>query len=261
MNSHYTYNSFLFIAIVFTSTTFAAKSFALAPETSFSFLSKVSPLAMRMTEKKLIKKGDRVLSLACGQAFDEEYFALLGASVLAVDNNEMKLSKARQRKSRSIDLNLINREITKEFDFEPLSFDVVYIRLGIHYFGHKDQLNLLNKIHRVLKPGGIVVIQGKSEKDFYFKHAQTELHKDGLFLIGLHGYLRSFFTEQSLITLFRETNFIPVSFTEEQRTLYDDQHTSSLITAIGKKEERIYPPRPVRLIKEETSPKAVDISL
>ncbi len=98
-----------------------------------------------------ILRGKVVLDLACGDGADMTHYESLGATVYGIDASEELIAKAKAR--------LPNADIrVGEFEklpFKDGSFDVVLSKYAIQTALHIAPC--LDEIHRVLKPGGVLV--------------------------------------------------------------------------------------------------------
>ena len=98
--------------------------------------------------------GKAVLDLGCGYGWHALYAAEQGAaSVMASDISEKMLAVAREKNAhRAI---TYRREAFEDADYASGSFDVVLCSLMLHYLS--DYNDFVEKVHRWLKPGGILV--------------------------------------------------------------------------------------------------------
>ncbi len=96
--------------------------------------------------------GDRVLDLAAGTGTSSEPFADAGIDVVAGDISEGMLAVGRERRP---DIQFVYAD-AMDLPFEDASFDVVTISYGLRNV--QDTAKALSEMHRVLKPGGRLVI-------------------------------------------------------------------------------------------------------
>ena len=98
--------------------------------------------------------GKAVLDLGCGYGWHALYAAEQGAaSVMASDISEKMLAVAREKNAHRVIT--YRREAFEDADYAPGSFDVVLCSLMLHYLS--DYNDFVEKVHRWLKPGGILV--------------------------------------------------------------------------------------------------------
>lgn len=102
-------------------------------------------------EESLDLSGKKVLEIGCGTGLNTEYLAHNAANVVAVDFSEKMLQKARQRLETG-KVDFIKADITKPWDFECTSFDLVIANLVLE---HVEQLShVFEETYRVLNPNG-----------------------------------------------------------------------------------------------------------
>lgn len=119
------------------------KSFegATAPENRFIY-NKILPI-----------KGKRILDLGCGLGESSVYFALQGASCVAVDCSPGMVASTRKLAKRyGVDIETHVMDV-QELKFSKDSFDVVYAANLLH---HVKTMETLRGMHRMVKPGGVV---------------------------------------------------------------------------------------------------------
>lgn len=100
--------------------------------------------------------GKKVLEIGCGLGTDLLQFARGGALVTGVDltPNSIELVKKRfGMENLSVDARVADAE---DLPFEDDSFDVVYSFGVLHHT--PDTQKAINEVHRVLKPGGKIII-------------------------------------------------------------------------------------------------------
>jgi ubiquinone/menaquinone biosynthesis C-methylase UbiE len=99
-------------------------------------------------------RGKRILDLGCGAGEAAVWFAKQGASVVASDLSPGFLDLVRrvaELHKVSVETHLADAD---RLDLEPESFDVVYAGNLLH---HVEIDATLDRIYRVLKPGGLLV--------------------------------------------------------------------------------------------------------
>lgn len=123
-------------------------------------------------EAAAIHPEDRVVDVGCGTGF-----LLLGAArrasqVVGVDVTPAMLAEAKRRVDEAGLTNVTLREATAEaLPFADLRFDVALTRLTLHHLG--DPGRVLSEIHRVLRPGGRLVLCDITAAD---DPAKADLH-------------------------------------------------------------------------------------
>ncbi len=101
-------------------------------------------------------RNKKLLEVGCGVGIDLVRFARGGAIVTGIDLAEVSIELAR----KNFELNGLEGELLvgngEALEFEDNSFDVVYAH-GVLQYTANPQL-MINEIHRVVKPGGEVII-------------------------------------------------------------------------------------------------------
>jgi ubiquinone/menaquinone biosynthesis C-methylase UbiE len=113
-----------------------------------------------------VKRGERVLDIGCGNARDIARIAACGGHVIGVDISEGMVAAARQEVER-----MGGNEITLQvgdatrLDFPDASFDKVLCSEVIEHI--PDAPQALREMHRVLKPGGTLVLSTPNKGSWY----------------------------------------------------------------------------------------------
>ncbi len=100
--------------------------------------------------------GKSLLEVGCGVGIDLTRFARAGAIVTGIDLSPIAIGLARkniEQKGLEADLLVMNGEA---MEFPDNSFDVVYAHGVLQYTA--DAKRMIGEIHRVLKPGGEVIV-------------------------------------------------------------------------------------------------------
>ena len=115
-----------------------------------------APLARRMVSLAGLHPGDRVLDVGTGTgivALEAVARVLPGGSVLGIDLSEGMLETARSRAVAGVEFRRMDAEA---LELEDGSFDVVLSLFALLHF--PDPLRALREMHRVLRPGGRLVL-------------------------------------------------------------------------------------------------------
>lgn len=118
-------------------------------------------------KEKLFPRESVICDLAGSIGADAIYFLKHKHKVILCDVSDVALKIAQQKAlSQGFDLQ------TQQFDLEegkiPLadnSVDIVYARLGLHYFTIEKTSQILHEVYRILKLGGQAFITIKSPDD------------------------------------------------------------------------------------------------
>ena len=100
-----------------------------------------------------LNKG-HALDLGCGIGQFTDYWINNGFQVTSADISVNALNALKERTPTATTVEL---DMSKPLPFEDGTFDVVFANLSIHYFDEETTLALSKEIHRVLKPGGLII--------------------------------------------------------------------------------------------------------
>ena len=124
-----------------------------------------------------VRQGDRVLDIGCGTGLLAlKFLKATECSITAVDNSKEMLAIF-QDKIKKLDLG--KQIVCKVMDadsikFPPSTFDIAASTVTLHHL--KEKLNPLRKIHRILKPGGRLII-GDIDMDTTGRHTDINRFK------------------------------------------------------------------------------------
>jgi ubiquinone/menaquinone biosynthesis C-methylase UbiE len=116
-------------------------------------------------------EGKRILEVGCGVGIDLIRFAAGGADVTGIDLAEQSIDLARKNfKHHSLEgqLEVGNGE---SLDFKDNEFDMVYAHGVIQYTANARKM--VNELHRVVKPGGQVIMMVYNRKSWLNFLSQT----------------------------------------------------------------------------------------
>ena len=100
-------------------------------------------------------KGQRVLDAGCGPGFYAEQLVAMGADLVAFDQGPEMVRLARERVGEKATFRV--HDLDDPLDWlEDESFDAALMALVIHHVD--DRIAALREIHRVLRPGGRLVL-------------------------------------------------------------------------------------------------------
>jgi len=132
-------------------------------------------------------KGKKLLDLGCGVGVDLVRFAQEGVESTGVDISERAIGLARKNfeyQMLSADLRVMDGE---HLDYEDNTFDAVYAHGILPYT--MDAQRLVNEIHRILKPGGEVIIQAYHRNSWMYllrKLMKVRLEHEGAPVFRVH---------------------------------------------------------------------------
>jgi ubiquinone/menaquinone biosynthesis C-methylase UbiE len=111
-------------------------------------------------------KAMRFLDVGCGTGRGTIMLGQKGYSVIGIDYTKEMLQLAQEKKKDlKLDNILFKQGNAKELPFKDNSFDCVVSFNFIHMFGIEPQKNIINEMWRVLRHGGVLII----EFDSYYK--------------------------------------------------------------------------------------------
>jgi tellurite methyltransferase len=157
-----------------------AREYARTPE---RYVFGTAPSDFALEVARLIRPGDYVLDLGCGEGRDSVFFAGLGASVTGVDVSAEGLAKARRlARARGVRVSWWRGSITGALP--PGPFDLIYSCGSIHYVPRADRGALFARLKTATRRDGHqahlvftndLVHEEKGEVVEYF--TAGELHK------------------------------------------------------------------------------------
>jgi 2-polyprenyl-3-methyl-5-hydroxy-6-metoxy-1,4-benzoquinol methylase len=120
-----------------------------------------------------------IIETGSGTALDSIELARRGASVIAVDLSEYAIHLARQKAgSTGADLTFVKADLL-ELPFDSHSIDVVFHSGVLEHF--KDPEVVLQEQHRVLKKGGILLVDVPQKYNLYTIHKARQMVKGSWF--------------------------------------------------------------------------------
>ena len=90
--------------------------------------------------------GSKILEISCGNGVDSLYLKNIGYDVVCTELNDDYVNNA-----KDLGLNCIKHNTLNKFPFKDKEFDLVYCRLGLHYFSEEELNNILKDINRITK--------------------------------------------------------------------------------------------------------------
>ena len=142
---------------------------------------------------------DPLLELGCGPGDDTHYLSSRGYSVIATDRSKSRLAicavKAPGATRKRVDLE-------EPLPFEDASFSNVLASLCLHYFEEQKTIDIVNEIHRCMKPGGHLIARFNSTNDTNF--GAVGFPEIGRNFYRVHGNPKRFFDADALTTLFAD---------------------------------------------------------
>ncbi|WP_431110403.1 methyltransferase domain-containing protein [Variovorax paradoxus] len=106
-----------------------------------------------------------VLELGCGTGRDSAVLVNAGLRVVGIELSAESVAAARTRVSHGGEFHC--RDFREPFPVADGSGGVVLASLSLHYFAWDETLALARRIHRVLRPGGVLLCRLNSVNDFH----------------------------------------------------------------------------------------------
>jgi len=162
----------------------------------------VSLSARRLVEEIKIPVGAKVLDVGSWMGHDALYFAEKGLNVTAIDVIQEpldRLKKIADEKGLASRIEVRVHDLNEALPFSSNSFDVIYAHLSMHYLGDETLKKRVREMHEMLKPGGKLVIVGRSTEDKKFISAAR---REGSFIIDSEGKRQRFFDEINMKSIF-----------------------------------------------------------
>lgn len=107
-----------------------------------------------------LQEGMRVLDVAAGTGRTAVPLAELGVTVMAMDLTWAMIARMRSKAQQTAWQNLhIQQANARRLPFPDHTFDAVLSLRFFHLFPVRDQMALLHEMHRVVKPGGMVLVE------------------------------------------------------------------------------------------------------
>ncbi|GEM_PF-2256703 len=102
-------------------------------------------------------KGARALDIGCGEGYTSVYLAVNGAEVHGIDKRSGAIDRANElaRSHGVSDHCSFRTGLVESIDAPDNSFDIVHSQGVLQY---TDRARVIEEIHRVLKPGGLLIL-------------------------------------------------------------------------------------------------------
>lgn len=100
----------------------------------------------------------KILEISCGNGSDALYLKKLGYDVTCTESNIDYVNNA-----KSLGLNCIQHHTENKFPFKNDEFDLIYCRLGLHYFDRTELYFIFNELYRMTKSKLLITV--KIEED------------------------------------------------------------------------------------------------
>ena len=140
---------------------------------------------------KFFNKESKILELGCGLGNNAKFLAEHGIYEVATDLSEIAVNYVKTQIPQT-EVQIL--DLTKPFQFEDNSFDIVIADLCLHYFSSDMTIKIMNEIKRVLKNGGRLFARVNSTKDLNHGAGQGKKLEENYYFV--EGYNKRFFDER-----------------------------------------------------------------
>lgn len=127
-----------------------AREYARTPE---RYVFGTAPSDFALEVARLIRPGDYVLDLGCGEGRDSVFFAGLGGVVTGIDLSLEGIEKAR-RLARARGVRVTWRRGSMTEVLPPCPFDLIFSCGSIHYVPRAERTALFARLKTMTRPGG-----------------------------------------------------------------------------------------------------------
>lgn len=123
----------------------------------------------------LIPAGSTVLELGCGVGVDADFFAQNGHEVTATDFSKVVIEQNKAKYNKP-NLEFEALDLEAELPYEQGRFDVIFAQLSLHYWTPDITAEIFERMHRVLRAGGLLLFSCKGTDDYYYGDGQEVEH-------------------------------------------------------------------------------------
>ena len=158
-----------------------------------------APSTFAIHVAELIKKGDSILELGCGNGRDSFYLAKKGFQVFAIDQSKVIINRI---KNENINPRFICKdieELQKDFQFQ---INHCYARFFLHALNENEENNVIKSISNLLPKNGLFFSENRSVKSDLFGKGEV-ISKD----IFSTDHKRRFIRKKNITQKLKENNF------------------------------------------------------
>ena len=141
--------------------------------------------------------GQPILELGCGSGRDTETLAGAGLAVVGIELSDEAIEAAR---ARAPSAQFHGQDIREPFPLPAGACGVVLASLCLHYFDWPETVELVERIRRQLRPGGVLLCRLNSTHDFQHGARRDPELADNFHLVD--GVPKRFFDRPAVDRLF-----------------------------------------------------------
>lgn len=120
-------------------------------------------------------QGRTVADIGCGGGIYSKALADMGAAhITCIDSSEIMLGDAQSKLKAHNNVSFVKGDALQT-TIEDQQFDVVLARALIHHIQREDMPTYLAEARRILKPGGILILQDRTPEDCLLAGSQTNI--------------------------------------------------------------------------------------
>jgi trans-aconitate methyltransferase len=154
--------------------------------------------------------GGPVLELGCGPGRDTEVVAARGLPVVALDRSPEAVAEARVRVPAA---QVFRQDVRDPFPAAGAQARVVLASLSLHYFSWAETVALVERIHSLLAPDGLLLCRLNSTRDVHHGAVgEPEIEQD-FYQVG--DVTKRFFDRAAVETLFGAAAWRTLSLREQ----------------------------------------------
>lgn len=167
----------------------------------------------------LLNKSDKIIELGCGRAYTSLYLLNNGFSDVTACDFSTEVINILNTEHKELNTSVF--DISEKLPFKDNEINVIIADLCLHYFDFGKTKEILNKIYRVLKSGGLLIGRVNSANDKYHIPVNAKVLEKNFYYDG--EIYKKFFEEDDFKELFE--NFKILSLEEKHMDRYEKPKT------------------------------------
>lgn len=139
----------------------------------------------------------RILDIGCGNGANIPFLVSCSANVSACDYSEQAIVQV-MRTFPAVDPAVT--DLRDPLPYEGRSFDIIIADLSLHYFTSDETDAIVAELHRVMNPGGMLLVRVNSTGEFYSEDGCEQEIEPNLYLS--QGNMKRYFDEPMIVRFF-----------------------------------------------------------